>query len=271
MATLVALHAHPDDECILQSGSLSRAVDAGHRVVVAYATGGELGQVPEGLLAPGEELAERRRVEAARSAEATGVHRVVWLGYRDSGMKGTPGNDDPACFWRADVEAAAAQVADLLREEAADVLTIYDVNGNYGHPDHVQVHRVGSRAAELAGTRQVLELTFNRDTVRAMMAEARAAGADVVEDFDVDDPDVVFGMPDEAITTRVDVVPWLDRKRAAMEAHASQVGDTGMFLAMPPEAFVKVLGVEFYIRQGVPPGHRDDDLFAGLAPSAGRA
>jgi LmbE family N-acetylglucosaminyl deacetylase len=265
MVTLVALHAHPDDECIMQSGSLAKAVDEGHRVVVVYCTGGELGEVPDGLLRAGETLVERRREEAARSAAAIGVHRIVWLGYGDSGMADTPANDDPACFWRADVEAAAGRVAEVLREEAADVLTIYDRNGNYGHPDHIQVHRVGGRAAELAGTPHVLEATWSREHIRRLITAAVEAGeAPAEEVFDLDDPEVVFGMSDEEITTRVDITPWLDRKRASMEAHASQVGDTGMFLAMSPEAFAAAVGTEFYIRRGVPAGHRDDDLLAGI-------
>jgi LmbE family N-acetylglucosaminyl deacetylase len=270
MATLVAFHAHPDDECLLQSGSLAKAVHDGHRVVVVYATRGEVGEAPDGLLEPGESLVERRMAEALRSAEALGVHRVAWLDYRDSGMMGTPDNDDPRCFWRADVEEAAARVAEILREESADVLTIYDENGNYGHPDHIQVHRAGSRAAELAGTPHVLEATISRAHVKALIAEAAAAGQQIGEPPDVGDEPVVFGVPDEAITTVVDVGDFLDRKRAAIAAHASQVHDTGLFLAMPPEAFRAAMGTEFYIRRGVPAGHRDHDVFAGVEPAAPR-
>ena len=270
MATLVAFHAHPDDECLLQSGSLAKAVDDGHRVVVMYATRGEVGEAPDGLLDPGESLVERRMAEAMRSAEALGVHRVAWLGYRDSGMMGTPDNDDPRCFWRADIEEAAAQVAGVLREESADVLTIYDENGNYGHPDHIQVHRVGSRAAELAGTPHVLETTMSRAHVKSLIAEAAAAGQHIGDAPDLEDDSVIFGVPDEAITTVVDVGDFLDRKRAAIAAHASQVQDTGLFLAMAPEAFRAAMGTEFFIRRGVPPGHRDDDVFAGVESAAPR-
>jgi LmbE family N-acetylglucosaminyl deacetylase len=270
MATLVAFHAHPDDECLLQSGSLAKAVHDGHRVVVVYATRGEVGQAPDGLLEPGESLVERRMAEALRSAEALGVHRVAWLDYRDSGMMGTPDNDDPRCFWRADVEEAAARVAGILWEESADVLTIYDENGNYGHPDHIQVHRVGSRAAELAGTPHVLEATISRAHVKALIAEAAAAGQQIGDAPDLEDESVIFGVPDEAITTVVDVGDFLDRKRSAIAAHASQVHDTGPFLAMPPEAFRAAMGTEFYIRRGVPAGHRDHDVFAGVEPAASR-
>jgi LmbE family N-acetylglucosaminyl deacetylase len=268
MATLVAFHAHPDDECFLQSGSLAKAVHDGHRVVMVYATRGEVGEVPDGLLEPGETLVERRMAEAMRSAEALGVHRVVWLGYRDSGMMGTADNDEPTCFWRADIDEAAARLAAILEDEAADVLTIYDENGNYGHPDHIQVHRVGSRASELAGTPHVLEATMSREHIKGLVDQARAAGEAGEDMPDLDDETVVFGTPDELITTVVDVTSFLDAKRAAIEAHASQVQDTGPFLAMPPDAFRAAMGREFFVRRGVQAGHRDDDIFAGVEAAA---
>jgi LmbE family N-acetylglucosaminyl deacetylase len=230
-----------------------------------YATRGEVGEAPEGLLAPGERLVDRRQVEVMRSAAALGVHRVEFLGYRDSGMQGTPDNDHPASFWQASVDAAAARLADLLRAERADVLLAYDENGNYGHPDHVQVHRVGVRAAELAGTPQVLEATINRDTVRGFIELMVASGEASWDDVpNLDDPDEIFGMPDEVITTRVDVRGWAERKLAAMRAHETQVGDLAPFLAMPVEVFREAMGTEFFIRRGVPSDHRDDDVFAGL-------
>jgi LmbE family N-acetylglucosaminyl deacetylase len=265
MATLVAFHAHPDDECMSQSGTLAKAAAAGHRTVVVYATRGEAGEVADGFLDPGETLVQRRMAEAKRSAEVLGVARVEWLGYRDSGMMGTPDNDDPRCFWQADVDEAATRLADIIRGEAADVLTVYDVNGHYGHPDHIQVHRVGVRAGELAATPQVLELTWDRDHLRTMMQAAAAAlGEDMPRLPDLEEMSVDFGSPGDRITTRVDVRDFLDTKRRSMEAHASQVQDTGPLLALPPEAFSSALGTEWYIRRGAPAGTRDDDVFAGL-------
>ena len=264
MATLVAFHAHPDDECIGQSGTLSKAAVAGHRTVIVYATQGELGMMPDGMLEPGETIVDRRRAEAERSAAALGVARIEWLGYRDSGMIGTPDNDDPRCFRQADVEEAATKLAAILQKHDADVFTIYDWNGNYGHPDHVQVHRVGVRAAELAGTPHVLELTFNRDSLRRMAKAAAEAGQWSDDLPDVDE----FGTPEDLITTRVDVRGFLDRKRASMEAHASQVHDTGFLLALDPDTFREALGIEWYIRRGVPSDHRDDDVFAGVGGGA---
>ncbi len=148
------------------------------------------------------------------------------------------------------------------------MLTVYDRQGNYGHPDHIQVHRVGLRAAELAGTPQVLEATMSRDHIRRLLAAAREAGVDFGEGApDLDDPDVLLGMPDAVITTRIDVTPWLDRKRASMAAHATQVGDTGAFLAMEPGVFAAAMGTEFFIRHGVPADHRDDELLVPPEPS----
>jgi LmbE family N-acetylglucosaminyl deacetylase len=264
MGTLVAFHAHPDDETLTQGGSIAKAVDEGHRVVIVYATRGEKGESPDGILGPGESLVERRVREAQRSADALGTSRIVWLGYLDSGMQGTPDNDDPACFWRADLDEAAEGLAAVLRDERADVLTIYDENGNYGHPDHVQVHRVGLRAAELVDVPQLLEVTMSRDHVRQLVQAAMAMGIEPEGDWpDFDDPNLVFGMPESVITTTVDVTPWLDRKRKAMEAHATQIGDMGFFFAMEPDVFSAALGTEFYIRHGAEPGHRDHDVFAG--------
>jgi LmbE family N-acetylglucosaminyl deacetylase len=269
MATLVAFHAHPDDECITTGGTLARAVDEGHRVVVVYGTRGEVGEVPDGLLAPGETLVERRLAEVARSTAALGVHRLEFLGYRDSGMVGTADNDDPRAFWQADVGEAAERLAAILRDERADVLLVYDENGIYGHPDHVQVHRVGVRAAEVAGTPQVLEATVNRDSVRSMIEMMIASGDASWDDVpELDDPDQPFGVPDEVITTRVDVRPWADRKLAAMRAHETQVGDLAPFLAMPFEVFREAMGTEHFIRRGAAPGRRDDDVFAGLDVAA---
>src|SRR6266511_3844993 len=223
MATLVAFHAHPDDECIAQSGTLAKAAAAGHRTVIVYATRGEVGEVADGFLDPGETLVERRLAEAQQSAKVLGVARVEWLGYRDSGMMGTPDNDDPRCFWQADVEEAASRLAAIVQEEGADVLTVYDVNGHYGHPDHIQVHRVGVRAGELAGAPNVLELTWDRDRLAGMRRAALEAGLVSPDDLpDFEGAGIQFGTASEDITTRVDVRNFVDLKRASMEAHASQ-------------------------------------------------
>ena len=254
MATLVCFHAHPDDESIATGGVMAQAADAGHTVVLVVATGGEEGEVPEGFLAEDETLGERRRVETVASADVLGVKEVEWLGYRDSGMVDTETTKNPACFWQADVEEAAEKLAAILRKHETDVLTIYDWNGNYGHPDHVQVHRVGVRAAELAGIEHVYEATMNRDFIQRNMKAMRDAAARV-EDLPSDTPpeDFEIGVPESEITTAVDVSRWLDRKRASMRAHASQISEQSFFLLMPEEAFATAFGTEWFIHRGVTP------------------
>jgi LmbE family N-acetylglucosaminyl deacetylase len=181
MGTIVSFHAHPDDESIGTGGTLARASDAGHRVVLVLATRGELGEPVPGVLDEGEQLTLRRTAEVFESAAILGVHRVEFLGYTDSGMAGDPTNDAPWCFAQADVEHAARRLAVILGEEQPDVLTVYDDDGGYGHPDHIQVHRVGIRAAELVGVPVVAQGTINRDVVREAMARAGEMGVDVPE------------------------------------------------------------------------------------------
>ncbi|MCQ4121972.1 PIG-L family deacetylase [Rhodococcus tibetensis] len=255
MSVLVCFHAHPDDEVFTTGGVMRQAADAGHRVVVVTATDGALGEVPEGILTEGESLAERRRHELEHSTGLLGAARVVLLHYADSGMAGTPENDNPAAFCNADVEEAAARLAAVLVEEAADVVTIYDPNGGYGHPDHVQVHHVGVRAAELAGVRHVYEAAVSRDHIRGLLA----ANPQWSEDAQPPDLDS-FGLPESEITTVVDVSGVLEVKRAAMHAHATQIGDFGPFLAMPDEQLRAVFGQEWFRRRGAPAGLAESSL-----------
>jgi len=191
------------------------------------------------------------------------VARVEYLGYVDSGMMDTPENDAPESFWQADVDEAAGRLAAILESERADVLTIYDEHGGYGHPDHIQVHRVGMRAAELAGVERAYMATVNRDALIRIMHEGRESGA-LPEDIEAPDIDAMdLGVPDARITTTVDVSGYVDKKRASMAAHGSQITDTHFFLAMPDEAFRTGFGAEWYIRIGAAEGTHDD-FFAGL-------
>ena len=254
MATLVCFHAHPDDESIATGGVMRRAADDGHEVVLVVATGGEEGEVDDDFLADGETLGERRVNETVASAEVLGVKAVEWLGYRDSGMVDTPTTKNPECFWQADVEEAAERLAAILRAHDCDVLTIYDANGNYGHPDHIQVHRVGVRAAELYGKADVFEATMNRDYIVRNMSQAMRDGVDNPGDLpDVDSPDFNLGVPESQITTCVDVSAYVAVKRASMRAHASQIGEQSFFLSMPDEAFTMAFGQEWFIHRGVEP------------------
>jgi LmbE family N-acetylglucosaminyl deacetylase len=264
MATLVTFHAHPDDECLRTAGVMRKAVEDGHRVVLVVATRGEVGEVPEGFLAEGEELGERRVQESHAAAEILGVKRVEFLGYRDSGMMDEPTNEHPDCFWQADVEKAAEQLADILREESADVLTVYDDNGDYGHPDHIQVHRVGLRAAELAGTARVYQGTFNREFMQRGFQDLIDQGLIPPEAVPDNPENFEIGKPEAEITAAVDVSKYVSVKRAAMRAHPSQITEDTFMLAMSDEAFLSAFGTEWFIRAGQGPGITETDLMAGL-------
>jgi LmbE family N-acetylglucosaminyl deacetylase len=225
----------------------------GHRVVLVVATGGEHGESPSDL-APNESLADRRRAETLASAAILGVHRVEFLGYRDSGMTGWEQNAHEGAFCNASLEEAGSRLAAILRDEKASTLTIYDWHGNYGHPDHVAVHRVGRYAAALAATPNVYEATMNRDAVVRFMDLARQSGQDVDFDPNQTDDGNPFGMSEDELTTAIDVVAFIEPKRAAMKAHASQITDSSFFLQMPPEAFAAAFGTEWFIRVGEPGG-----------------
>ena len=215
---------------------MARAAAEGHRVVLVVATGGEFGESPLDL-ADGETLADRRAAETDRSAAALNIAKVYRLGFRDSGMTGWAQNADPAAFMNIPTEVAAQALADILQAEDASVVTIYDWHGNYGHPDHIAVHRVGRRAAELAGVPHVYEATMNRDRVMQFAEAARAGGLEV--EFDPNDTDDgnPFGMPEADLTTAIDVTAYVAAKRSSMTCHASQITDSSFFLQMPPEAF----------------------------------
>jgi len=255
VSTIVSFHAHPADESIGAAGTLARAAAAGHRAVLVFATRGELGEPVPGVLEPGESLATRRSAECYASAAVIGAKRVEFLGYTDSGMMGEPSNLAPYCFWQAPVEHAAKRLALILDEEEADVLTTYDDNGVYGHPDHIQVHRVGQRAAELSGVPVVAQGTINRDW---MARGARQAGSEPREI----PPNM--GRPESEITHRVDAVDFVDQKRASMGAHASQIAPDHFLLALPEALFTIGLGVEFYIVDDVPSSAAAPDVFTEL-------
>jgi LmbE family N-acetylglucosaminyl deacetylase len=260
VGTLVCFHAHPDDECIITGGVMAKAASQGHRVVLVVATKGENGEVSDGVLGPDEPLWQRRVEETGEAAKILGAQRVEFLGYVDSGMMGTPENDLPGSFWTADVDEAGARLAAILDDEDADVLTIYDDIGGYGHPDHIKVHEVGYRAAALAARApRVYEATLNRDHILRGIRERPDSLPPDVEMPDIESQDN-FGKPETVITASVDVAAFLDNKKRAMRAHSSQISDQSFFLKMPDEAFAHGFGTEWFIRRGEGPGITETDL-----------
>ncbi|MEO5981377.1 MAG: PIG-L family deacetylase [Pedococcus sp.] len=270
--TLVAFHAHPDDEALLTSGTMARAAAEGHRVVVVVATDGDLGLAADEFAADGR-LGDRRLAELRESARALGVARVEWLGYADSGMSGEldADPDGRVRFVRADLDEAAHRLAAILRDEDADVLLSYDRNGGYGHRDHVKVHEVGARAAELAGTPRVLQATVPRDTITRAI-DLAAKFYRFPPEFDREGFNRAFSARGE-ITHRISVRRYAAAKRASMRAHASQASaeagadrTLAAFLRIPRPLYDLVFGREWFVDPTRPKGSRiATDIFEGLA------
>ena len=257
MPTVVAFHAHPDDEVVLTGGTLARAAAAGHRVVVVVATDGRVHDHDDG-----DRLAELRS-----SATILGVHRVECLGYADSGYGPQFFPDPPGRvrFGRADLDEAAGRLSEVLRDEKADLLLSYQGNGGYGHRDHIQVHHVGKRAAALAATPRVLEVTMPRELLEKVGAVARLLG--LPEPYDRKVVRTAYA-PRSTITHRVSVFRFARQKRDALAAHRSQIGSTGtaarmfaLLLRLPPQVFGALFGREWFIDPELPPGARRGNIF----------
>lgn len=248
MATVLAFHAHPDDEVFLTGGTLARAAADGHRVVVVVATDGLMDAAPEGE-AP-------RLGELRASAAVLGVARVVHLGYASSGHGAVlyPDPPDRARFARADTEEAAERLAAILREEDVELLLSYDAKGGYGHRDHVKVHEVGKRAAELGGVPRVLEATMPRDVVDRLVKLVRLLR--IPFRFDAGALRTAYS-PRAAITHTIDVRRFARQKQAALAAHRSEVSGTGrlapamrMLVRLPAPVFGWLLGREWFVEAG---------------------
>lgn len=275
--TLVVFHAHPDDEALLTAGTMARAAAEGHRVVLVVATDGALGLTDETEFgAAGDALAATRSRELAASARVLGVARTVELGHADSGSGPEVWPDPPGGrrFVRVPVDEAASALADVLVEEGADVLTTYDPSGGYGHRDHVRVHEVGARAAELARARglpvRVLWATVPRDLIcRAIDLVARVYR--FPPEFDRSSFDRAFSAKAD-ITHRIPVRRYAGAKRAAMRAHASQAADggggdrtLGMLVRIPRPIYDLVFGREWFVDPDAPAGTARTDVFEGLS------
>ena len=267
---LLLVHAHPDDESIGTGATMAKYAAEGVPVTLVTCTLGELGEIIPAELAhladgPESRLGEYRRAELAAACTALGVSDHRFLGgpgrWRDSGMAGLPANDAPGCFWQADVAEAAADLAVVIRETRPWVVVTYDENGFYGHPDHIQAHRVASRGVRLAADPAAAVAgepwQVTKFYATAMPRSVAAAGGGR------------FWVPDEQVTTEIDGRAYLAVKTAAMRAHATQVTVDGDFFALSDGAWQRLGGREFYtLLAGPAPAGPEHDLFAGLRPGA---
>ena len=268
MATLLLVHAHPDDEAISTGGAMMKAKAHGHRVVNVTATRGEAGEIynmDEASSRP--RLGEIRTEELKAADEILGVDRQEFLGYRDSGMVDTPDNKDPRSFHQARLDEAAGKLAVILREERPAVVVTYADDGVYGHPDHIKAHQVTDAALD------VLE----REGTPVKKLYYTAVPRSMMEAFAEQFPDQaqeqarrnmrIAGTPDELITTRVDVGDYVDRKLQAFRAHLSQNEPNSFFQTMQRQILEIAFGTEYYqlVRGKLGSEVPEPDLFAGIA------
>lgn len=279
---LLCVHPHPDDEAIACGGVLARYADEGIGTHVVTCTGGEAGENLAGIDLGDHDLVWHRRNEMAAAVEALGVTGHTWLGFRDSGMAGTDANHHPDAFAAADLYEAAARLARLLRELCPQVVVSDDEHGTYGHPDHVRAHRVTERALAMAADpwwatgrepwqvakRYVHTLSRGRMWRVHELLTSRGLASPFGEQELAGPEDLPFGSPDEAVTTRVPVADWLERKQAAMRAHRSQIADDSFFFNLPDDMVAQGFGVEEFVLVAGDAVPGDDglehDLFAGL-------
>ena len=272
----MAVHAHPDDESIGTGGILARYSAEGVRTVLVTCTDGGCGDGPDGVK-PGDAGHDRaavvatRREELERSCRTLGVSHLETLGYPDSGMMGWPDNHAPGSFWTTPVDEAASRLAELFETYQPQVVVTYDPNGFYGHPDHIQAHRVTVAALEATGIPAKLYYTaVPRSAIAEFGARLREMGLAFGEPDGADGggdpgPGPDFGTPDEEVTTSVDVSAFAGQKYESIACHASQAENI-FFLKMEREVFDELMGVETFVRARDRTGGAlpETDLFAGL-------
>lgn len=288
--TFMAVHAHPDDELFGTGGTFARLSHEGVRTVLITSTHGEAGDIFDPSMTEEERtytfahMGEVREKELAAAVAALGITEQCYLGFRDSGMVGTADNDNPASYYRATFDEAVKRLVKYIREFKPQVIVTYDPWGGYGHPDHVQSHRVTAIAFDAAADKRfypelglepwqaskLYYTAFSRNMFKRtaeIMREKNIDGPWNNPQMDTDE----WGVPDEFITTNFDVSDYVAQKKAAVKAHRTQMAPDNFMLVVPDELAGQVLGTESFIlartANGVskpPAGQRENDLFDGL-------
>ncbi|HEX6507366.1 MAG TPA: PIG-L family deacetylase [Chloroflexota bacterium] len=280
--TLMTVHAHPDDETSSSGGVIAQASARGIHTVLVTVTRGEEGEILDPDLDAAEarhRLGAIREVELRRAATILGVAELFFLGYRDSGMAGTPENANPHNFQNADPDEATGRLVRIIRQTRPDVIITYDERGGYGHPDHIAAHRTTLAAFDAAGDparfaelglpvwqpRKLYYSVFTQSTFRQLIELFQRYGTGG-EPAPVEQDISAFTVPDDAVTARVDVRSYVLQKQAAFRAHRTQIGADNALISAPEDAVQAVLGLETFIRARslVPTPQVEDDLFTGL-------
>lgn len=285
---LLAVYAHPDDEVFALGGTLALVSERGVRTVLALATGGEEGEVVNPDLRDQVSLAdlpEVRQQELECSRQWLGISEVVPLGFRDSGMAGTPANQRPGAFVRQDMDTVVGRIVEIIRGQRPQIICTFEPGGGYGHPDHIMISRATELAFDRAGDpvwypdagevwqpQKLYWPVFAEDMFRRARAALEARGLPFRFGTGVDSIDQGrrIGTPDEEITTVVNILSTLDRKLNALRCYATQMQPDFFFFTSPPEVLQAALSREYFVlartHGSFPiPEH---DLFAGVEPAS---
>ncbi len=280
--SLLAIHAHPDDESSKGSGTMAKYAQEGVRVVLVCATRGEEGEVLNPRMdQPGikEKMTELREAELETACDILGVEQIYQLGYRDSGMPGSEANENPAAFFNADPEEAIGRLVEIIRREKPEVVLGYDESKGYEHPDHVKVHEWGTEAYHAAGdperypdrgepwrpSKLYYFATFTKQRFVKLHEAAIAEGMESpyvgwLENWDA------IGFAEPAVTAQVDVADQIDLRTKALLAHATQIDPDSFWFAIPDEMHKRIYPWEDYtlIHSHVPTNDLETDLFEGI-------
>ncbi len=275
--TLLAVHAHPDDESISTGGILAKYSAKGFRTVLAYGTRGEAGDIlnPEFVAPkPGLNIKEIRAIELEAAVKVLAVGSVYFLGYRDSGMAGSPENHHPQAFARADIQEATARLVEIIRRVRPQVIVTYNEKGTYLHPDHIMANRVTLRAFQASGDArfeigealepwQPTKLYYTAiplERIRRMYRIVKERGEE--PGFDPE----VMGTPEEKISAVVDVRKYLSRKLEALNCHQSQMNPNSVIRRMSEELREEAMGYEHFecVHGCTAADTKETDLFEGL-------
>jgi mycothiol conjugate amidase Mca len=285
--TLMFVHAHPDDEAFGSSGTLARYSAEGVTTCLVVATRGEVGEIHDPDLDEAEarpRLGQIREGELRRAVDVLGVSHLDFLGYEDSGMVGTPENDNPRCFHLSNLEEATGRLVALIRRYQPQVLVTYGEDGGYNHPDHVRTHLIASTAFQDAGTasrfpedgpawrpQKLYGVGFSRRAMRDLWQAIRERGAPWPFPFEADDEPPDWGMPDERLTAAIDVVDFVPKARESLRRHRTQFDPDGPWMQLPDDLARIGYGTEYFVlmRSLIQAPEHETDLFEGLRDRAG--
>ena len=269
--SVLGAFAHPDDEGFGCGGTLAMLVARGARVTIAVGTNGDVGEISDPALATPETLASVRQEEMRQAMKVTGVQDVRFMGYRDSGMAGTPENDHPKSLYQAPRERVTEELAEIIRETRPDAVLTHDPTGGYGHPDHKTMCELVTRAFQAVmeedgtthGSRpmHLYYVCFPRSSFRRMWQQM--LDANITPPFASLDIDRL-GSPDDEVTTALDIREYVDVKIESLNCHRTQIDSSGPFSQLPPDVTRDMMGTEYFAL--VEPRDLDSgaDLLAGL-------